>query len=349
MKNNNLHPILYACCVPVEGVSRSIIYDLQRLDYIFIPNTLFEILDKYRGLTLQNIQNKYDIEHSEDIENYFNFLQTKEYLFYTDTPNLFPKMGLEWDNPALIYTATLCIQKNAVYNLEYTLQNLLQLGCRHFLFVIEEVWDIADFTNLLLNIKNNYIFSLEINTQYNPCIIKEQWFTFISAVPQIFAINFYNAPFSDFYKKNEQAQMGNIHFYTKDIPTQGISPNKNHFTTNIAHFTESQTYNTFYNRTVCIDKNGYIKNGLHTDRIFGNIGVDEIDIIVKKDNFQQLWFSNKDNIAVCKDCEFRYMCTDSCIPVFDENAKVYKIDTLCDYNPYETVWKNELIQSQINP
>lgn len=338
MENNTLYPLLYACCIPVSGANRSIIYDLQRLDYIFIPNILFEILDKYRGLTLHGINSKYNHEHNEQIEEYFNFLELNEYLFYTDTPILFPKMNMQWDTPSRIYTSTLCVQKATPYSIENTLSELSTLGCRHILFVIDEVWDISTFENLINIAKSNLIFSIEINAQYHSSTHLSDWLTFVVSNPQIFAINFYNAPFTQSFKENENAKMGNIHFYSQEMLVKTISPHPNHFTVNMLHFTEAQICNTFYNRKVCIDKNGFIKNELHADKNFVNIKEHSITSVIEDDEFQKIWLSNKDNTLICKDCEYRYMCTDGRLPFFDEQESVYKMNTLCNYNPYDSTW-----------
>ena len=41
---NNTYFKLFASCIPVLGVERSIVCDLQRSNFLFIPNILVEIL-----------------------------------------------------------------------------------------------------------------------------------------------------------------------------------------------------------------------------------------------------------------------------------------------------------------
>ncbi len=50
MLNENQYLKLFACCIPVKGQSRSIICDLQRYNFDFIPNDLFDLLDKQASL-----------------------------------------------------------------------------------------------------------------------------------------------------------------------------------------------------------------------------------------------------------------------------------------------------------
>jgi hypothetical protein len=45
----------------------------------------------------------------------------------------------------------------------------------------------------------------------------------------------------------------------------------------------------------------------------------------------------KDDIEVCKDCEFRYICTDCRIFKNDSND-IYSKPKKCNYDPYTNTW-----------
>ena len=47
-----------------------------------------------------------------------------------------------------------------------------------------------------------------------------------------------------------------------------------------------------------------------------------------------------DKIIVCKDCEFRYICTDCRIFIKDNN-NIYSQPLHCNYNPYIAKWEGE--------
>ena len=48
----------------------------------------------------------------------------------------------------------------------------------------------------------------------------------------------------------------------------------------------------------------------------------------------------KDNIEVCKDCEFRHICTD-CRAFTDSNSRPNARPSKCQYNPYISKWSHE--------
>jgi len=73
---------------------------------------------------------------------------------------------------------------------------------------------------------------------------------------------------------------------------------------------------------------------------FGNIDNEKIKEIVKKEDF--IFYGNikKDNIEVCKACEYRYMCPD-CRAYLKDNDNIYSQPSKCYYNPYIAKWEGE--------
>ncbi|WP_375560604.1 hypothetical protein ACE193_23385 [Bernardetia sp. OM2101] len=75
--NNQLYFLLFACCVPVRGASRSTICDLQRNSFLFIPNELCDIFLSENQLDVSSL----DEEEKENILDCINYLKEKEYGF----------------------------------------------------------------------------------------------------------------------------------------------------------------------------------------------------------------------------------------------------------------------------
>jgi hypothetical protein len=49
----------------------------------------------------------------------------------------------------------------------------------------------------------------------------------------------------------------------------------------------------------------------------------------------------KDEIAICKDCEYRYMCVDSRLPLYQNEDNLWVLEGECNYNPYTSEWKKK--------
>ena len=107
----------------------------------------------------------------------------------------------------------------------------------------------------------------------------------------------------------------------------------------IRSFNESLYFNTTYNRTVYIDRFGDIKRHIEDKAVFGNINIDDLNEVVSNKEIKEFWKVNKDEILICKDCEYRYMCPDGSIP-FKENQMdlFYSTKTKCNYDPYKNRW-----------
>jgi hypothetical protein len=109
-------------------------------------------------------------------------------------------------------------------------------------------------------------------------------------------------------------------------------------------FTESQNFNTYFNKKLFIGENGEIKNAPESNKIYGYLkdmnSIIEMKNIILTSEFQKLWYLKKDNIDVCKDCEFRHICVDSRLP-FKRNKNDWYHKNECNYNPYICKWVNE--------
>ena len=114
----------------------------------------------------------------------------------------------------------------------------------------------------------------------------------------------------------------------------------NHFVVNMKLFTESQNHNTFFNQKMTIDETGNVKNAPNSKVKYGKILDIDIEEVVKTDAFQRLWNINKDIIKTCKDCEFRYMCTDGSDLTHNDSEDIWIADEKCNYNPINTDWEN---------
>ncbi len=90
---------IFSNCLPVKGASRSAIYDLLREQFIFIPNTFYELIKSQKFSTIIEIKNHFNNDYNTIIDEYFSLLMKYEMVFFTNSPELFPTMDLNWDEP----------------------------------------------------------------------------------------------------------------------------------------------------------------------------------------------------------------------------------------------------------
>lgn len=102
-------------------------------------------------------------------------------------------------------------------------------------------------------------------------------------------------------------------------------------------FIESIHHNSCLNRKISIDADGNIKNCPSMSESFGNIRDTTLAEAIEKPGFKKYWDINKDKIHVCKDCEFRYICTD-CRAYVEDPDDILSKPLKCGYNPYTGEW-----------
>jgi len=71
---------------------------------------------------------------------------------------------------------------------------------------------------------------------------------------------------------------------------------------------------------------------------FGNIKDTTLQEALDHPEFKKYWNVTKDQVAVCKDCEFRYICTD-CRAYIENPEDMYSKPLKCGYNPYTCEWE----------
>ena len=102
----------------------------------------------------------------------------------------------------------------------------------------------------------------------------------------------------------------------------------------------SKKYNSCLNCKISIDKNGQVKNCPSMVESYGDIHNVSLSEVQQKKSFQKFNKITKDDIDVCKDCEFRYVCSD-CRAYTDNPNNIYSRPSKCTYNPYICKWEGE--------
>lgn len=337
--NNDKPWIFFANCIPVKGATRSVICDLQRGTSELIPNSLFDLLKKYEGQPIKKIKKKYANTNHEIIDQYFNFLVEKEYIFFTSIKMQFPRLSMSFDIPELINNAILDIGK-VKHPYKKIMDELEFLGCKYLQIRAFKKLTILEVEEILNCLEGKSIMFVELMTKYNEELSIAAIRVLIDKFPRICKVIVHSASQDSIvYYSNEG--MKPIQFIKQNITSSlhcGIV-SKNYFATNIPTFTESTNYNTCLNRKISIDQNGEIKNCPSMAKSYGNINKNSLKNVLRKKGFNAMWNISKDQISICKDCEFRHICTD-CRAYLQNPQDIFSKPLKCGYSPYTNEWEN---------
>lgn len=172
-------------------------------------------------------------------------------------------------------------------------------------------------------------------------------------------------PFDDFYQqvldlKKQFPKISNVVFHSvnksidkHDLDRQEVFFTREHitdanncgqvspynFSQNQSHVLKSINYNSCLYRKIGIDTEGNIKNCPSMKSTMGHISIsDHLNI---EDMESLFWTITKDEVDTCKDCEFRYICTD-CRVFTEDSKRPYSKPSKCNYNPYLAKWEDEV-------
>jgi SPASM domain peptide maturase of grasp-with-spasm system len=330
---------LFACCIPVKGAKRSIICDLQRKEFKAIPNDLYKILATQQNLPVTAIKLAYNNLYDNEIDEYFDFLTSHEFGFWTDTPDLFPPLALTYESPSLITNAIIDSAVNSEHDYIEIFKQLEELGCKDIQLRFYTKRSIDFLENIIKILDKSTIKSVDLLCCYDEKIDNQKWIDLANQFGRIAIIALHSSPKDEIIFEGHGG-IGRVVLLTQKIDNHThcglVLPF--YFTLNITTFTEAQQYNSCLNKKIAIDAEGLIRNCPSMLTNFGNITDVSLYQALLTPNFKEYWQIAKDQIEICKDCEFRYICTDC--RAFVENPKQNNSKPIkCTYNPYTAQWE----------
>lgn len=340
--------LLYNHCIIVNGASRSSILDLQRNKVHLIPNAFANLFEDGRFINVTGLVAELDHEDQKILNEYLQFLDEVELAFYCSERDLvhFPKLAEEWLFPAHISNCVLDCLNECKYFTDAFLHQLNDLCCNFIQFRFYGNPSITYLNTLIAQINRSQIKSVEIlmpGQDYEE--FEHEIIDFVERNRKLSMMTIYGMNENSIL--NEGVNGMGILYKSKEKIT-GVSHcgiiGMVMFSINIPTYTESLKNNTCLNRKISIDVNGNIKNCPSMPDSFGNISDTSLQEAIDKPKFKQYWNLTKDDIMVCKDCEFRHVCTDC--RAYLENPEEDRSKPLkCGYNPYTCEWE----EWSINP
>ena len=328
--------VLFACCIPVRGARRSVICDLQRQSWHFIPNGLYEILTERRGMTEARIKDFYGHEYDREIDGYFAFLSRHELGFFTAEPERFPPLALDFQTPSRITNAIVDVDAASEHDYAAIFRQLDDLGCRAVEVRCFSPLRLAEIGALLAPARTGRLRSIDLVVAHAAELDGPELAELVAADTRLNSVTIHSAPAPREETMGRAVQVSWL-VQAIDSPSCCGQVHPRLFTTNIDSFSEARRFNSCLNRKVAVDARGEIRNCPSLPRSYGNVRDTSLHAAVAQRDFAALWAINKDQIEVCKDCEFRYVCTD-CRAYLTDAEDRYSKPAKCGYNPYTAEW-----------
>lgn len=315
----SLTKILAGNCIVSKGYKKSLIIDTQNSYWYHVDFDLDEKVSNFDELDIE-IQNHL-LEEGIVIEIPNQFLSN------------FTKMNLEYDSPPPLEYAIFDRDKNSKYSLLNSLKLIRRLGVKYLEIRFYSLPTINEIKLILSETFDSFTESIEFILPHNQNLI-EFFELELTNFPKINKVLFYGVTTIENLNTNYPFVYINEVIESSNQCGQ-ISPYI--FSNSKKHILKSINYNSCLYKKVGIDVEGNIKNCPSLNIEFGNVDDDDLSNHIPHFETELI---NKDKIEVCKDCEFRYICTD-CRAYTDSSKRLNARPSKCNYNPYIAKWSHE--------
>ena len=333
---------VFTNCIFVRGVNRSLIIDIQRENFITIPDTMEEIIQCFKEKkSIQFVKELYGESNVEVINEYIDFLIEKEFGFIVDFEefDMFIEMNISFDEPFHVTNCIVEISEETLNSFNKIVKDLENLFCRNLQIICYDYIEISTLISILSITKDTNFRSIELILKYS-----DELFGFVSEIDKsnfrVTDLTFYSS--FDINKEIPKTtfNVNLIDYEILSFRNCGVVDYK-YFNVNKSKVLESINHNSCLYKKISIDKDGNIKNCPSMPQNFGNINEISLKEALNHSDFKKYWNVTKEIIDICKDCEFRHVCTD-CRAYTERNHFDGDIDLSkplkCGYNPYTNEW-----------
>lgn len=338
--NNNLYFHLFANCIPVKGVNRSIICDLQHNIFEFIPNELWFMLTKQSKKTIGEIKRYFDHAYDETIDEYFDFLIRKGFgRLITQLDKGFTPLHFPLETPSTISNCIIDFDALSNHPLRKIVSELDELICQAVQLRFYDTIPYSKLEEYLHYFNDSKIRGMEVIVPFTEEFTQEKLKLLGEKFPRLVYLILSGA------KENKEEQYSNERFkvnYTRsEIKSSSCcgAISSMYFRVNIKAFTEAKNFNSCLHKKISIDKEGNISNCPSFPAKYGNIRETGLIQAIHKADFKKAGAIKKDDIQTCKVCEFRYICSD-CRAFTKDPDDLLSKPLKCGYDPYTNVWED---------
>ena len=335
---------LFADCFPVKGYTRTMLCDVSRQKVYFVDNSYFELLTVLKDNNIGTV-----VAMLDDDEDIINFKEFIDYLIeielaiIVDSMDRFPSMELEWDHPSKIINSIIDIREE-IHDFEKIFNELEILACYHIQIRAYCKLSISKIEEILALTVGKNFRSVDFLIEYDG---KENEIAALLTKYEIAQVVYHTYEMDLFDEEPEAKNRSRTYHgslgYTKEKVSGcegcGLINMNSLGIRDIKGFTENITHNGCLNRKISIDETGNVKNCPSMKKEYGHISTTSLLAIADDTEFQKPWHINKNQIYTCKDCEYRYICTDC--RAYTTDGKSHSKPAKCTYDPYTGKWADK--------
>lgn len=347
---------LSADCIPVRGATNTAIYDLTRREVTLIPasyHRLFALVEQ--ADVMQMLEDIKEAGLRQKVAEFVEFLLANEFAYLTENISCFPVLDTVWQGEGTHYNAI--IDVDAVpHDFQRIFRELDSIGCRFVqIRCYSNLIDAAVLAGILEAAANKSMTSLSLLLKYHEGLPPSELTRILSVTPHVTECILHSAPLDEKIEvpavqvlrpgandASSASVLMTLLLTRQEILSEthcGIIDQAQITPPSISTFSRLLHSNGCMHGKISIDRNGIVKNCPSQQRSFGTVNeVSLVDVFFSQ-TFRSEWLTTKDAIQVCKDCEFRYGCSD-CRAYLQDSSDRRSKPLKCGYDPYKGAWSN---------
>lgn len=332
---------LYSDIYITKGYNRILISDLGRSISKLYPLELHELIEELKSASIESVLENYDSGSKAIAEEYIGYLLEKEYGFVTegDWDKNFLPLSYEYHDHQQISNLYIEVEKLEIP--ATLMQSIANLRITHLVVFCRNATSSQELIDFDRSFDNTTLESLELYSAYSSELNADFLQNVHDHTQRIYHLVFYQC--------EEIPVLTNTSYrFTLDFKRDSLSihscgkVNVDYFNTNMPKVLEAINHNSCLHKKLGIDRNGNIRNCPVMPQSFGNIHDMTLEEVLQQGAVQQYWNMTKDEITVCKDCEFRNVCTDCRAFTERSHCNESGLDISkplkCGYDPYSNEW-----------
>lgn len=342
-------------CMPVKGHAASAIYDLTRGRISTFPSEYYPFIAAFRQQRLGEILDAQTEDDRGAFLEFLEFLLDNEYAALLADPGMFPAISSSWDAPGVLEDAIIDVDARH-HDYGKLIAELDALGCQHLqVRSYSRVFGISDLAALARLCHGTSIQTLQAILAYDPGQSDDDYAAVVLGCPRLIGLSLHSADAErrivvDRGTRGSATALTSVEIM---LTPKALESHLDCGTITVGAllvpsrptFNELQHFNGCLNRKLSIDADGHVRNCPAMARSFGHHRDVALSEIAAQAAFQRAWRVRKDEIEVCRDCPYRYACTD-CRAFLVDPAAEHGKPLKCGYDPYTDSWTDWSAQPQ---
>lgn len=337
-----MYLLIFPDIIITRGANRTLVFDTKKTgSFSFIPVIPEKLLERFREEPIETINQSYTGEDAQIVKGVINFILENKLGVLVQDISHFPSIVEDYYSPSVAEIMVIDIAGKE-HRHSFIASQLKRLCCQHLQLRFFSPVSIAEINQVLSPFLVYPWFSIEILISIPLWKDPQEITDFLYDLPMVSIIVFNQAETKLFEVKSKyRNQSINSVLYARQHFNSPADCGVIHQDTlygmsTLQSIIMSKKYNNCLYKKIFITEEGNVANCPCLPYTYGNIDKQDLDLvkIVKSETFQKTWNIKKDDISVCRDCEFRYICNDC--RAFLEN--LLDKPRKCAYNPYISQW-----------